>query len=126
MEIGFLNVDLVVDSEENLQPIADELAENIFVMFNGEWQNNLNRLSVCLKESHEKTANEIVSDFCSLLENLSASSKWIWDKCHSKKFDVGFESGNIVGLETEIQAKTVERIAKLGASILVTIYPNDE
>ncbi|NJM54000.1 MAG: hypothetical protein HC846_11800 [Blastocatellia bacterium] len=123
MEISFLNVDLVIDSTEILQPLVDELAENVLVMFNDEWGKGLNRLSLCLKDSHKKTADEIVSELCFLIENLSSESKSIWDKCHSKKFDIGFESGNIGTLETEISAKTVRRIAKLEASVLITIYP---
>jgi hypothetical protein len=123
MEVSFLNVDLVIDSTEDLQLLVDELAENFSIMFNGEWENGLNRLSLCLKDSYEKSANEIVSELCSLVENLSVESKLIWDKSCSKKFDVGFESGSFGRLETEIRAETVEQIAKLKASVLVTIYP---
>lgn len=123
MEISFLNVDLVIDSSENLQPLADELAENISIMFNGEWESGLNRLSLSLQDSYQKTAGEITLELCFLVESLSSESKLIWDKAHSKKFDIGFESGNVGGLETEISAETIERIAKLQASLLVTIYP---
>jgi hypothetical protein len=123
MEISFLNVDLVIESSEKLQPLVDEFAENFSVMFNGEWENGLNRLSLGLSDSYQKTANEIVLGFCFLIENLSSKAKLIWDKCHSKKFDIGFESGSIGRIETEISAKAVRRMAKLGASILITIYP---
>jgi hypothetical protein len=123
MKIGFLNVDLVIDSSENLQFLVDELADSISVIFNGEWENGLNRLSISLSKPYGKNADEIVSEFCCLIENLSFESKLIWNKCLSKKFDIGFESGIIERLETEIRAETVERIAKLKASILVTIYP---
>ncbi len=126
MEISFLNVDFVIDLSENLQPLFNELAENVSVMFNGEWENDLNRLSFCIKDSYEKNADKIISELCFLIENLPFESKLIWNKCHSKKFDIGFESGSIERLETEIRAKTVERIAKLGASILVTIYPMND
>lgn len=123
MEIQFLNVDLVIDSAENLQPLVIELGENISVMFNGEWANGINRLSLCLKDSYGKSVDQTVSELCFLIENLSSESKLIWDKCHSKKFDIGFESGSSENLETEICAETIGRIAKLEASILITIYP---
>lgn len=123
MEIKFLNVDLVIDSAENLQPLVDELGKNISVMFNDKWKNDLYRLSLYLGDSYKKSADQTVSELCFLIENLSSESKLIWDKCHSKKFDIGFESGNFERLETEICAETIGRIAKLEASILITIYP---
>jgi hypothetical protein len=123
MGVGFLNVDLVVDSPENLTILADELADSVSIMFNGEWENGLNRLSISLSNSYGKDANEIISEFCSLIEKLSSQTKLSWDKAHSKKFDIGFESGSVGRLETEIRSETIERIAKFKASFLITIYP---
>lgn len=125
MEIKFLNVDLVIDSYENLQPLVNELAGNVSVMFNGEWENNLNRLSLAIKYSYEKTADEIVLEFCYLIEKFSSESNLIWNRCQKREFDVGFESGSsLTSYETEIQAETIQRVAKLGGSILITIYPS--
>lgn len=126
MKVTFLNIDLVIDSSENLQPLVDELAENISVMFNGKWENDINRLSLCLRDSYEKSADEIISELCFLVENLSSESKLIWENCSLKKFEIGFESGNIGSLETGISAETIEQIAKLKASLLVTIYPTTD
>jgi hypothetical protein len=123
MKVSFLNVDLVIDSAETLTGLADELSDGISLTFDGEWENRLNRLSISLRYSYGKNTDEIVSEFCSLIEKLSSKSKLVWDKAHSKKFDIGFESGTVGTLETEIRAETVCRISKLEASILVTIYP---
>ena len=123
MESKFLNVDLVVYSTECLQYLADEIVESVSIHFNGELESGLYCLSFSLCLSFDKTADELVSELCSLLENLSSESKLVWSKCHSKKFDIGFESGSIGRLETEIGADSVRRIAELGASFLVTFYP---
>lgn len=122
MEIKFLNVDLVIYSTECLQYLADELVKDVFVHFNGEWENGMNCFSLSVKYSFGKTADEIISELCFLIENLSSESRLIWENSHSKKFDIGFESGNVERLETEIKSENIERIAKLGASILITIY----
>ena len=79
-----------------------------------------------LSELIEGDANQTISTFCSLIENLSEKSKIIWDKSHSKKFDIGFQSGDSPkNYQTKIRGNTLNRIADLGANIVITIYPQD-
>lgn len=124
MEIGFLNVDLEIEGSENLQLIVDDFGEDVSVLFNGKNGSDFNLASFEIPLGIDRDADGIISTFCLLIENLSPEAKSIWDKCHSKKFDAGFESGDFPrSYQTEIRADTIERVSNIGASIVVTIYP---
>ncbi len=127
METQFLNVDLEIVASENLQLIVEELGEKISVLYNGKNGLGLNFLVLETSESRmsETNPDEVINSFCQLIESLSAESKIILDKCISKKFDIGFESGDsLTTYQTEIKATTIERSAKLG--LATTIYPQSE
>ena len=124
MEVRFLNVDLEIESSEDLQPLIDNLGENVSVLHQGENGSGFNFVSFEVKSSGEKDVDGIVSSFCLFIENLSPNSKQIWSKCHSKKFDAGFQSGDFPrSYQTEIRADTIKRISEIGASIVITVYP---
>ena len=121
-EIHFLNVDLEIESSENLQLLVDDLGEDVLVLFNGKWKNGFNFLAI--ETYPDANVDEKISLFCTLIENLSPEAKLIWDNAYSKKFDAGFECGEFPNsYQTEIRADTIKRVAELGASIVVTIYP---
>lgn len=130
MEIKFLNVDLEFESSEDLQKLIEDFGEKVSVLYHGKNEYGFNFASLETSESafeifdSGKTADEVINDFCNLIENLSAKSKTIWEKCKSRKFDIGFESGNSsITYQTEIKPNTIERMAKLGLSLATTIYP---
>ena len=122
-EYSVLNVDLDIESVEDLQIIIAEFGKNVSVSYHdkNEIDNNFAVLSVLHIDSE---INEILSSFCALIENLSPTARCVWDNCLTRKFDAGFESGNSRNdFKSEINAETIKRVAKLGASIAVTIYP---
>jgi hypothetical protein len=124
MEIKFLNVDLEIESSQDLQTIIDDLGENVSVLHHGENGSGFNFVSFEVQPSAERDVDGIISSFCLYIENLSPEAKIIWDKSHSKRFDVGFQSGDFPrSYRTEIRGDTINRVAKLGASIAMTIYP---
>jgi hypothetical protein len=124
MIICFLNIDLEVESSENLKVLIDDLGEDVSVLYQGENGSGFNFVSFAVRPSGEKDADGIISSFCLFIENLSLDAKLIWNKSHSKKFDVGFQSGNSPrSYQTEIRADTVKKVAEIGASIIVTVYP---
>ena len=126
-EIRFLNVDLEIESAENLQPVIDDLGENVSVLHHGDNGSGFNFVSFEVKPSGERDVDGIILSFCLFIENFSNETKAIWDKCHSKRFDAGFQSGEFPrSYKTEIRADTVERVAKIGASIAITVYPDRE
>ena len=126
MENNFLNVDLEIESTEDLQGIINDLGDDVSVLHQGENASGFHVASFELKDLvFERDADAVIATFCNLIENLSLESKSIWEKCHSKRFDAGFESvGATQSYQTELRSDTITKVAGLGASIVITIYPN--
>lgn len=140
-DFHFVNVDLELESSESVQPLVIELGEKVCALYCSEIDEmanlELSSLSyyetggVDLSDSYDDEKDLVggvdthINEFCNLIENLSRDSKHIWDKCHRKEFDIGFQSGNTPKrFQTQIQSKTIMRCAELGATILVTVYPH--
>ena len=83
--------------------------------------------------------------FCNEIENLKQHPRAIWDGAYRKTFNRGYEIDAVKGHRRdhgepaaggmsacELKPETVGRIAKLGASVLLSIYaapppgPEDE
>ena len=135
------NVDLELASDESIQPLITELGDKIFAFYPGGeiGDGKSANLEIRYYPSFEKDIYQsyddkedlvggtdvLISAFCDLIENLSATSRQIWDKCHRKEFDIGFESGNTIkSFHTQVRAETIKRCAELGASVLITVYPH--
>ncbi len=125
MEIQILNVDLEVESSENLQILIDDLGEDVSVLYHGENGSGYNFVSFEIRSpAVNKDIDGLVSAFCCLIENLSPEARLIWDRSFTRKLDAGFSSGNSPrSYQTEIRAETIEQAARIGASIAITIYP---
>ena len=62
--------------------------------------------------------------FCNVVENLKEQPRAIWDGACRKTFNLGYEIDSTAScFRSELKPQTVDRIAKLGASVLVSIYP---
>lgn len=65
---------------------------------------------------------------CAAVEGLGGEARASWDRCTARDFNVGLESG-VAGpgggraFEGRISAETLARIAALGATLSVTVYP---
>ncbi len=127
-DVCFANVDLEIESKDDLQSLIDEFGENVHVLYHDRLANgndfvSLETVYLVKTENHGEVENTI-SAFCDLIENLSLELRSLWNKCIEKKFDIGFESGNTENtFNTEISAKTLKRLARIGGSIIITIYP---
>ncbi len=120
--IRYLNVDLLINSKEDLTPIVDSFGEDVIALYNGEWGAHY-RANFEIAGSHA-ASNEDISYFCSLVDGLEGEAKKLWDNALSKEFDIGFEPGSgPESYNTEIKPSIVKRVADIGASISLTIYP---
>jgi hypothetical protein len=141
IDFYFINLDLELKSTESVQPLMKELADKVFSTHPGGFEElgmmELNPYKMIegkeidLNKTFDDSEDEVggadifINEFCELIESLSDSSKEIWDKCHRKEFDLGFQCGNTQKtFRTEIQASTIKRCAELGASIIFTVYPH--
>ncbi|MCX5842253.1 MAG: hypothetical protein NT022_00625 [Deltaproteobacteria bacterium] len=122
-EIRYLNTDLIIESPNDLSPIAESFGEEVIVLYNGAW-GKVNRAIFEVEISLHASANETIETFCALIEGLKEKERAIWDACFSKIFDIGFESGlTTQSFSSQINQDTIKRLAAIGASIEITIYP---
>ena len=124
MKIQFLNVDLEIESHRNLQPIVDSFGDDAVNLYCGQARGHY--LATFETSNTEADPDSIVSYFCMLVKALDGEAKELWDTAFTKVFDIGYESvleARSYSYSSEIRAETIERVAALGASLRVTIYP---
>ena len=121
MTIQFLNVDLEIEHHLDIKAIVEDFGENVFNLYYGKIQDRY----LASFELHDVTdVDSTISSFCTLIKAMDNESKELWDTAYSKVFDVGYESGlEPNNYSSEIQADTIDQVAKLGASLKITIYP---
>ncbi len=118
----YLNVDLVITSREELNPIVESFGQDAIVLYNGKWSEHY-RAVFEISGSHA-AANEDVGYFCSLIESLEGKAKELWLNAYSREFDLGFESGIKGELAyIALNSSTIKRVAEAGASVSITLYP---
>lgn len=132
MEILFLNLDIVIHSQQDLSLLHNELKDRVLVLHNGlvageNYQYYLLSFEANL-DTELPNANEIFTlHLCKILNHLSAESRQLWNQCDRKIFDYGYESGlQPSSFSNELSNQAIAQIASLGASIATTIYPYQE
>ena len=120
-EIRFLNVDLEVRGRKDLQPLIDDLGDDVINLYSGRVHDHyLATFEVALSGD----ANELIQQFCHLIENLASEARSTWDEASLKVFDIGYEAGiGPKSYESNLRPETVAAVAALGAALRVTIYP---
>lgn len=122
MDICYLNTDLMIESKSDLSKIVEEFGGDVTVLHYGEMR-GYQRASFEIAGTTEG-ADETINSFCVLVEDLPEEVRQTWDRCCSRIIDVGYESGvSPQNFRSEIRAPTIQRVAAIGASIVITIYP---
>lgn len=126
MHVRYLNADLEIESKNDLSKIVQEFDEDVSVLYCGEVRGY--QLASFEIPGNTAGADETINQFCALVEGLTKEAREIWDGCCSRVIDIGYESGTTPrNFRTEIRASTIQRVAAIGASIVITIYslPHD-
>ena len=64
--------------------------------------------------------------FCTLIEALPPDAMKIWKLASRRTFDIGLQSGRVrPPLAIRIAPATLARVARLGATMAITVYPTD-
>jgi hypothetical protein len=125
MEVQYLNTDLEIESKSDLSKIVEEFGEDVLVLHHGEIRGYQHASFEIPGGSTD--ADATINCFCSLVEGLPGEVRETWDGCCSRVFDIGYESGTSPqNFRSEIRASTIQRIAKIGASLVITIYPETD
>jgi hypothetical protein len=124
MEVRYLNTDLEIESKSDLSQIVEEFGDEVVVLYHGEMRGYQHASFEIAGSAITISPDDIVNSFCVLVEELSKEAREIWDGCNSRVFDIGYESGTTPqNYRSEIRGGTIQRVAKIGASIVITIYP---
>lgn len=122
MDVKYLNADLEIESKSDLSKIVEEFGEDVIVLHCGEVRGY--QLASFESSVYSTDADDTINHFCLLVEELPKEGREIWDGCCSRVIDVGYESGTSPrNFRSEIRASTIQRLAAIGASIVITVYP---
>ena len=116
-----INVDLDVDSTEDLRPLIDAMEPHTF-----SFDRPPGRASFEVKDPSPTDPETVILEFIELVKSLPPAARKSWNAASRRVFDIGLESGRErpeqiydIGLETLRQATA------LGAHIVITLYPVD-
>jgi hypothetical protein len=122
MEVKYLNTDLDIESKQDLSGIIEEFCADVLVLHHGEIRGYQHAAFEIAGSCSD--ADGTINYFCALIEGLPKEVREIWNDCCSRILDIGYESGTFPNnFRSEIRPSTIQRVAEIGASIVITIYP---
>jgi hypothetical protein len=123
--VGFVNVDLEIESSRPLNSLAEEMGSAVLVLYCGPSKGKWHLLA--LESSRwPHTADATVDSLCSVIEKLSVSGRRLWKSARSRVFDVGyFLPDGARAVRVVLKRETLARITRLGATVAFSCYPQD-
>jgi hypothetical protein len=126
MKFQYLNTDLDLVAERDLQPLATALevlavsALHVTAGEDGRWY-------ATFEINHDLQVHNPESTIIAMLDAVDAlnkSDRRLWAACLVREFNVGFDCGDKPWAFNEgMTNATLRRIAKVGASLRITLYP---
>lgn len=125
MKPAFANVDLELVSKVDPAPIADALGRKAELLASFK---NRGRFFASFELGagplHPTSPDRMIARLCDLFEKLPPAAEHLWKQALSRTFDIGLHSGDQCPfLSLRIAPKTLQRVAALGATIAITLYP---
>lgn len=124
-EIQFLNVDLDIESNEDISKLVDDLSKSAMILHYEKSESpQFARIEANIDVTDpDKTINHL----CELIESCSRNGLKQWLSAKRRTFDIGFQSGQSPKCFNQaIKADTLLRISAIGAGIEITIYPTEK
>ncbi|SFC81592.1 hypothetical protein [Pseudoalteromonas denitrificans] len=121
-EIQFLNVDLELESKNDISILVNELAKKTTILhFDKDDYRHFARIEA---NSDITSPDQAINHLCEQLESCSREALKQWLSCKKRTFDIGFQSGrNPKCFNQAIKSDTLLRISAIDAGIEITIYP---
>lgn len=126
MAAKFLNVDLEIEGPEPLDYLCSEFADlGAYNLHHSKTSGGFLACFECeLAGSENCDPNAIISRFCEMIEQFDEEAIRLWKNSFRRTFDLGYEVDTAKdSFQSDLKANTIQRIAKLGASVALTIYP---
>jgi len=120
----FLNVDLDVVGPQDLTSFVRALGSKVFDLHTGPagagYQTHLELAT------QPKSAEAAIKSFVKLLSALPSPASRLWKGATRRDFNIGIQGGTMPRMfEVALQPETLRGVERLGARIVMTIYPVD-
>jgi hypothetical protein len=120
-----MEVHLDIQSNVNLQPLADAFGTDIQVHYSKLVNGGVYEARVGLSEFHE-FPDRTVTLLCKAVCELPESARNLWDSASVRTFDIGIEAAVRSTYWFALTPKTLKTLAELGAQVVVTVYGPDD
>jgi hypothetical protein len=122
MKARFLNVDLDINSATKLDSLAAEMGKRVVVLHSGRMSKAKRHLLILESSQEHRGPDATIHVLCGVVESLSPAARRVWNAAR-KEFNIGYELRPSERYSFfSIRPDTLERIAKLGAKLVVTYY----
>ena len=120
-ETSFLNVDLDIWSRRPLEPLVEALGKKIFVHHVGR-EGRRHGAHLSLSSSGQR-ADVLTRALAKLVAKLPKTARQLWDDATAREFNVGIQAGlTPFSHEIRLSPETLEIVARLRGSVVVTTY----
>lgn len=130
MPIEFINADLEIFSNEDLEPIRKAFENygcGFSDMYCGKLETDDYLASFEIHPDDEQcnfSAETLINAFCDSIFGLEGLPRDLWERATKRIIDLGYQSdNNCIAFNDHLSANILARIAKLGIDIHLTIYP---
>ena len=119
----FYNVDLELKSRRSLVALADEFERMKAFILRNHWYSGRYYLNLETDGCSDKI-DATIKGLAKLVEDLSPQGKTLWNSCTVRDFNIGVAcSGTRSTGYLRLKAESLAIIAKLDATVAVTVYP---
>jgi hypothetical protein len=124
MPIRYITTDLDIQASFDFTPLAEALktlhvrAHINPMCYDMKWQANFNA------DWQFEEPNTTIAAMLNALDRLDHDSLLAWSKCERREFNIGYDCGNEPWAYNDgLSNETLARLAKSGATLRITIYP---
>jgi hypothetical protein len=125
--IRYVNTDLDLTAPHDLGALAAALdADGVFPLHVTHGDDGLWYATFEHQHEHPEPEQSIAAMLCAI-ESLPTSLRPLWDGCTRRDFNIGYECGDKPwAFNQGLSAALLGRVAAVGASLRVTLYPDGE
>jgi hypothetical protein len=117
----FLNVDVDIWSQSELQTLVDAFGKHVCVLHVGK---EGRRYGAHLELARVgRDADGVIQRFVSLVEHLPGPARRMWARARIREFNVGIQAGrNPYSYQLHLRPETVLGVARVGGRVGITVY----
>ncbi|AZZ99742.1 hypothetical protein [Pseudoalteromonas sp. R3] len=124
-EIQFLNVDLELESKQDISALVADLKKNAVVLHYD--QDEYRQLARIEASAQVTSPDKAINHLCELIESCSKAALKQWLGCSKRTFDIGFSCGEQPKCYSQaLHVDTLLRISAIGAGMEITLYPAEK